>query len=382
MSSIAPARSDKRLVAIALTLGTLGAVLLLVLPGFVGTLQRLYHFDAAQLGYLSSAHLSGMTLGTALGARLMAAVGLRRATIGGLLGAAIAYGAATFVEAYHPLLFLMLATGAGAGVAIATCFVVLGNAKDVDRSFSLYNVTQLVFGAAALQWLPAISSHIGVRGLFSALAALFVAALLLTRPLFTPAPVASVEVRQGTPRTSARVALPAITVYFAAQCLVWAYLELIGTRQGLPLQYIVSAIALSSLVALLGPTLALLIGARFGRVAPLAIGLTVSLIAVYLLADVQDLTTFTTAACLFNVAWNLSSCFFPAIVAGADPSARLMKWVALATLLGVSVGPLLGALIVPVLGLAGVLASGAVLSVFSFIGFLPACLATPGAARA
>jgi MFS family permease len=118
--------SEASTVAAILAIGTLGVAVLLVLPGLVGVLKQGYGFNDSQLGYLSSADLGGLTLGSALGARFVPNVGIRRGALGGLLVAAIANAATVLSSAFWPLLTLRIVAGLGAGLAVAVCYIVLG----------------------------------------------------------------------------------------------------------------------------------------------------------------------------------------------------------------------------------------------------------------
>ena len=84
---------------------------------------------------------------------------------------------------------------------------------------------------------------------------------------------------------------------------------------------------------------------------------------------------------LFNLAWNFSSPYFPAVIASADKSGRVMNWVAFITLVGVSVGQAAGAIVIGTTGLLGILWLSAALCLLSFIAVIPACLRGSGRAE-
>jgi predicted MFS family arabinose efflux permease len=366
---------DGRAVAAATVLGTLGAAVLLVLPGLVGALKVRYGFADTELGYLSSGHLAGLTLGSAAGARLIAMLGIKRTVWLGLILAAAANLAAVPVRTYWPLLACNIAAGLGAGTAVAVCVFVLARSSQVDRYFGIYTVSQLVFGAIALHWMPAFSSAVGIQGMFALLSALFALSLLLTRYLPTSIESPADSVANGTrTHAAAWIALVAIVIYFSGQVAVWAYLELLGDHDELPRQTVASAIALSSLVGIAGPLIVTFIGARFGRAMPLLLGLCVSLAALYRFSGSPDASQFVVAVCLFSIAWNFCSSYQPGLIADADPSGRAVRWVAFATLAGIAIGPSAGALVLEDASFDAVLWVSGALSILGFVGFIPVWL--------
>jgi predicted MFS family arabinose efflux permease len=255
-----------------------------------------------------------------------------------------------------------------------------GRSKQVDRNFSFYLICQLVFAAAALQWMPTFSIRLGVGGVFALLATLFAMALLLLRYLPSANESSSGHLHRARAGSAAWIGLAATLIYFVAQGAVWAYLELIGERGGIGRQAVATGVAVSTLVGLAGPTTAAALGPRFGRVAPLFVGLCMSLAALYLLSSSLDSIRFVGAACLFNVAWNFIAPYQIASIAAADRSGRVVGWAASASLAGLAIGPLVAALALDAASFAGVLWLSAGLCILSFVGFIPALSKTIHAA--
>ena len=366
--------SERAAVATTLAFGTLSTVVPLVLPGLVGILKQGHGFDDAQLGYLSSADLAGMTLGSAIGAQVVSRTGIRGGARWGLVIAALANLASAPVGGFWSLLLLRSLAGIGAGLVVAICYVVLGQSRQVDRNFSLYLICQLLLSAVAFQWMPAVSAVVGVAGIFTALGVLFAVSLWPNRIL--PAgklQAAGVPLANTPLGFAAWMGLAGTLIYFVAQGSVWAYFELIGERGGVTAQQASSGLAVATLVGLLGPGAAALSGARFGRLGPTVLGIGVQLYSLYLLAA-TSLTPlrFTFAACVFNVAWNFTIPFQYATIATVDRSGRAIGWAAPISFAGFSLGPVAAATLVNQTNFAGVLWLSAVLFVVSLLGFAPA----------
>jgi hypothetical protein len=242
----------------------------------------------------------------------------------------------------------------------------------VDRTFALFLVCNLLFGAAALHWMPAVTGAVGVPGVFALLAGLFVLSLLLCR--YLPLSIENLSTQSNNVQTqsAAWIALAAGLIYSVAQGAVWQYLELIGERDGLARQTVATAVAFSTLAAISAPLVAAVVGPRFGRAWPLFISLCMTLAALYLLGLSLDARRFVVAACLFQIGWNFSAPYQPALIAACDQSGRVVAWLAMSALAGWAAGLAAGAVAFQAAGFTGVLWLGATLSILSFVGFAPA----------
>ena len=379
MSAAALSRqSEWPAVISSLIVGTLGAAVLLILPGLVGVLHEGYRFSDAQVGYLSSAALGGLTLGAAVGARLVPALGVTRSARISILLAAAAQFAMVPVHAFTPLLILLVLGGLGSGAMVTVSYVVLGQTQSVERNFGLFVIGQLLFGAAAMPVMPMIASVAGVGGTFILLGALFLAALLLLRYL-SVSPSAAPAVTSATLAGAAAgglaiAAIVAVFFYSVALGAVWAYLQLIGEGGGLTPQDAASGVAIATLVGVSGPIAATALGARFGRVVPLFAGTFLGVAAMYMLTVSPSGVAFIIAASAFCAAWNFTVPYQLACVALVDASGRAIGWAAPVSLAGLALGPFGATFVLEGRKFAVVLWLCVALSLVSLLGFLPACL--------
>lgn len=335
--------------------GTLGAAVLLMLPALLARLSEERFFTAAQLGVFSFADLGGLTLGSALSAYLLPRNGLRRTMRYGIVLAALANFACAPVFNYGTLLILRLVAGLGAGLMVASAYVVLGRSQQADRSFAIFLLCQGAFSAVCLKSVPALTALVGVSGIFVLLGILYAAALATTPIL----PATSDDPHRRLPparmHASSYAALVGILVFFIGQGGVWAYLELIGTQRGLDAATVSSGLALSTLLGLSGPTSAALLGQRLGRMVPLCVALTVAWIALYLLGTGVSGARFTLGACLFNIAWNFSIPYQLAILSQNDSNQAALAWAAATSLAGLAIGPMVASVVFHPYGAHGVL---------------------------
>jgi predicted MFS family arabinose efflux permease len=364
--------AETAVVTAALVVGTLGVATLLVLPALLGVVRRDYGFEEAQLGSFSFADLGGVTVGSAIGAKLLPKIGIRQGTRMGLVVAAAANIASATIAAYWPLLTLRVIAGTGAGVCVAVCFVELGRSKQVDRNFSLYLISQGIFGAAGLKAIPWLSTLVGAAGVFSSLAALYTAALLFTPCLRSHTHGSSEEARVTPAGFAAWMGLGAFLAYFVGQGAIWAFVGVIGVRGGVDLQAAATGLAVAMLAGLCGAGMAAVLGSRSGRLGPLMLGLLMALTSLTLLSLPLDAVRFAVATCLFQVAWNFTIPYQLAVIAGADPTGRMVGWTAFASLAGSAIGPAIAAVALDAAGVVGVLWLGAAFCILSFCALIPA----------
>jgi hypothetical protein len=220
--------------------------------------------------------------------------------------------------------------------------------------------------------------------MFTLLAAFFAASLLTVGklPAFEVGPAPASPGESASTGFAAWMGLAGTLIYFVALSAVWAYFELIGEHGGVTPQMAASGLALSTLVGLLGPGAAALLGGRFGRLGPSVAGVAVGLFSLQLLSVVPlGPVRFTCAACLFNIAWNFTVPFLFGTLSVVDRSGRAVGWAAPISFAGFSLGPVVAAMLLSAGSFALVLAFSAAVSVVSLLGFAPAWTKRPALSR-
>ena len=108
---------------------------------------------------------------------------------------------------------------------------------------------------------------------------------------------------------------------------------------------------------------------RFGRVPPVSVGVCAGVTALYLLGVSQGVVRFTSAACLFNSAWNFTIPYQLASIAGVDRSGYVTGWAAPVTAAGLAIGPFAATFAFRSGSLEGVLWLAAALGLLSMVFF-------------
>jgi MFS family permease len=366
--NVAPNRQG---VAAALMLGTVGAGMLLALPGMASALNAQYGFSNAEVGFLASAELAGLTLGSAIGALLISRFGLVKTTRVAVLSAVLLNLIAATTVHYVPLLVFRAFSEIGAGVAVSACYVALGRSRNVDRNFSYYMMCQLLFGAIALYAIPIVTERVGIAGLYVSFGALLLCAFACTGSLAAFAENHVALAVRAKAQPAAWFGLLATLVYFIGQGAMWAYMSLLGERAGLSPPAVASGMAIALVAGLAGPVMSAALSNRLGRAIPILVGLCATLIALAALSAPLTFIGFVAAVTLFNGSWNFTVPYQLAAIARIEPTGRVIGWTASVSLAGLAIGPLLGALLVGDGGLRAILWLCAGFSALGALAFTP-----------
>jgi predicted MFS family arabinose efflux permease len=340
----APGLNGRGLTA-AVVVGTLGALTIMVVPGFVMLVGGQASLDDAQLGYIASwdidASAAAIGLATFLIARwnwrALGATGLALIVAGSLLTAAS--------HTYTGVIAARACTGIGEGLAIAVAFAALGRAANPDRAFGIYLVVGLSASAAILAALPTLESRFGSPAVFEAMAVLTLLSIALL-PWLPPGADPSFSQGEAALPLSRHLAvagLVGVFFYFTAQGAVWSYFERIGAASGIDPVVIGEAMGLSSFAGVGGALAAVALVAPCGRRWPLIASGVISLGSFALLHGHVTGVELVTAGILFNFAWNLAQPLLSGVCADADCRGRIVVAMGCIQTVGFGIGPALTA---------------------------------------
>jgi len=336
---------DARGLTAAVVLGTLGALTIMVVPGFVMLVGGQSSLDDRQLGFVASwdinASAAAIGLATFLIARCswrqLAAIGLTLIVVGNVLTAAN--------HTYTAIVAARVCSGIGEGLAIAVAFAALGRARNPDRAFGIYLVVGLTASAAILTALPLLASRFGSAAVFEAMAALSLlsTALLPWLPRGTDPSFSQGEAATPISKHLAAAGLIGVFLYFIAQGAVWSYFERIGAASGIEPALIGEAMGVSSFAGVGGALAAVALVAPCGRRWPLIASGMISLASFGLLRGHVSGTELMTAGILFNFAWNMAQPLVSGVCSDADCRGRIVVAMGCIQTVGFGIGPALTA---------------------------------------
>ncbi len=332
---------DTRGLVAAVVLGTLGALTIMVVPGFVMLVGGQGRLDDSQVGYVASWDINASAAAIGVATFLIARWSWRRLA---LLGLALIVAGSVLTAANHTYIAIVAAricAGLGEGLAIAVAFAALGSAANPDRAFGIYLVFGLAASAAILAVLPALEQRFGSAPVFEAMAAVTLFSSVLLRWLPPGANAPAAQAQGGIPFSKylACAGLVGVFLYFIAQGAVWSYFERIGAASGVDPGVIGGAMGASSFAGVGGALAAVVLVKPCGRRWPLIVSGIISLTSFWLLRGHVTGSELMTAGLLFNFAWNLAQPLLSGVCSDADCRGRVVVAMGCIQTVGFGIGP-------------------------------------------
>ena len=259
----------------AIYLSVIGASVFIVQPGFVQGMVEFYGFTEQQAGYIASTEIWGLALTTVLlafGGHTLSWQSILKASLVLFMGGNLASLASDDLMVFGALRFL---TGVGSGGLVALTFTIIGLTRLPDRNFGYLIMGVLVYGALGLWAMPTAFELIGIKGVI-VFFALFGATGWFGLPYLPDSGEEHLQIEADAIDLDRRyrvLAIVAMFTYFFAQGVIWAYLFLIGLNGGLSGQSVANGLMLSQFMGIAGAFLAAMLGNRYGRIIPLAVGI-------------------------------------------------------------------------------------------------------------
>lgn len=356
----------------AVLIGVMGNSVIYLIPLLVGAMVMDRGFTEQQAGYLASADLAGYAVATLLTAlvlhrfrwRTMAQFALAL-MIAANLGTRFGHSAAAFGT-------IRFFSGFGGGVLAAIATVALGRGPNPDRNYGLLFAASLLFGTVALWSLPVLLDRAGLDGGYALIAVLAALTWFAVRRIEEGGFARQHEHEAGAPDRSthgwlAVAVLVSITLFWAQQNALYAYLERIGNASGLTSQYIGFVLGAGNLTGFLGAAIVAGIGSRYGRWLPLSISILAQLLCLWMLRGTLDPVGFLVVVGVMALAWNVINPYQLGILASVDKGGRALALSATFIGIGLSAGPAMAAMTVGDGHYGGILVLAATLTIASAV---------------
>jgi len=338
---------DRRGLIAAVVLGTLGALTIMAVPGFVMLFHSQSQLTDRELGFVAAWDINATAVAIGIATLFISRVNWRILALVGVLLIVVGSLATAASHGYLSITAARVCVGFGEGLAIAVSFAALGSAANPDRAFGVYLIVGLVVSAAALALFPVLESAFGASVTFAGIAgvAMLAALLLPWLPACSPRVTTASLVATTWSRPLAFSGLMGVFLYFIAQGAMWSYFERIGNASGIDPLLIGRALAISSFAGGAGSLVAVLLSSRCARAWPLMVSGVISLVSFYLLCGHVAAGTLIIAGILFNFAWNLSQPLLSGLCAEADSHGRVVVAMGCIQTVGFGAGPALAALV-------------------------------------
>jgi predicted MFS family arabinose efflux permease len=353
----------------ALLVGHAAGMLDLVsMPLWVGVLIQFRHMSPSQAGLLITAYMTGVFLTSVALAPRFNRLRPRLIAIAGFIVGALAFLLIVQVDGFIGLLPAHFIAGIGAGSGLSMVHGTISRSARPHRVFAIANFGVAVFSIAFFVTVPDAVQH-NPDVLFYVLSGLLLLGALATAAAF-PIPPAEVAARFGqssglsvTPlRAAVILAFAGVSLQSAGQGEIYAFLERIGTWRGFSASDIGHMLAISGLLNLTSPILAVLLENVVPRLRAICIALTVHACIAITVSTATVFPFYAVAGSLLVFMSIFSHTFMFGTIAKLDPSGRTASSTPAMLMLGAAVGPALGGAVADILGFAAIgMFAGAIL---------------------
>lgn len=322
-----------------------GAASLLLAPVIVGGLVSTLGFSGQQAGYIISSELAGLALAAIPAALWLSRFNWQRVLYVMLVVLIAGNFLTSTLTDYSAFLIVRFITGFTAGLSLAVSMSVINLTRDPDRKLGFWFSVQLLLTVVGLALLPGFILSFDIGGIYALLAVFQFCLLFVVR--FVPAGgVVELSAQSVSDKPVLLLALLGFVSIFLFEVAImglWTYYERIGNAGGLPAQSIAYALSIGTFVGFLGSLAAAGLSTRFGRLVPIAIGMSVAIVSILILNMDFSLILFVLSASAFCFAWYFSLPFLMAAIANIDASGRLLIFVNFVTGAGLTIGPAVAA---------------------------------------
>ncbi len=310
-----------------IVIGALGVMAFQVLPSLVIGMLTDLEFSREQIGWVSSAQLGGIALGSFINLRLIKILSWRRIAYVGLGLLILTDFVTMFMMDYLPFIVIRLLAGTAGGICVSFGVYAIGNTRKADRNFGLFLAFQVISAIIANMFLPGVVQSQGIASIFVFLIILELLTLFI---LLKHIPNFEVQGQQTGGANSTKVwlfcilQLVAVLFFYIALGGFWTYLAPIALDAGLTEQETGRAIGLGLFGGLAGAFVAAQLNIRLGRLLPILFAVGMQITALAILYTGFQFTVFVLAAGLFMFGWYMYFPYQLGMLAALDRDGRPM----------------------------------------------------------
>lgn len=324
-----------------------GLLALLALPFLISAIMNDLKLDAAQAGFLMSAEFVFTMLASLVVAPAMGRAPRRTLALAGALVVIAANLVSASVNDVYWLAAVRCIAGIGAGLCLACGNASVSSAKDPDKAAGHMNILFVALMAIVMIVFADAMGSNGLAGLYYAIAA--TNALMLLLIVFMPQKAIlhanALHFEHGSKHQNlfsvTAICMMAAMFFFSMRdTMGWAFVEQVGISVGYSGEELGSLFSLQSLIGLLGPLAAAMIGKRFGMSTPVIIGiLTSGAVSLGYVLGESSKEMYTIAVMMISTTYFYALAYLTALAARLDREGRIAAASGAFLTLGIAVGP-------------------------------------------
>ena len=354
-----PSTSEIRTVIAGVLLFVTSTSIFYIIPAYLEFLSQSLALDTAQLGNIAGAESISMGVMSLFAPFWAGRFNRRSCALFGAVACIAGNMAAAFASTYQTVLIARVLVGFfGEGMLCSVAFAVLGNTRDVSRTYAIALTAAVALSAAVIAASAVLT---GVFPMFGPLVPVIATACLLLPfirwlPLVVRSHPSKVE---PVPLSRARAGilgllLVAQALWTAGPIAFWTFAAHVARNKDVSGQKADLILAISVLASLLGSLSAAFMGDRWGQIKPLAL----TTVAVIIFGAAYQLSNSTLGMMLYMALfygfWNYGAVYKIAIISRYDPEGRAATAIPAAQVLGMSIGPLCAGHLMMVMGSGGI----------------------------
>ncbi len=345
----------------AVYVGIAAATLPAVLPVMVGVMTDQLGFGLERAGYVASANMGGVALGSILGAGLTRRWSWATVII---CGAAIMIGANALTmlgSTFAYVAALRFTSGLGEGLVAGICYAAMGQSGQPARALAFYAAGQGLVGAVGMGFIPTAIAHSGWQ-------MLFVLISLLALPTFWLAgAIGSLDRRGIHVQTAVKIstvawlgwaAVGTLLAQFVGMSAIWAFLERLGDSKGLDTFHLSLALSASAIANMVGSLTVGLVAHRISGLNGIAVAFVLFLLSLAGNLLWNEWQVYVVTGVLFMLSWTVYFPFQFGLLARFDHRGTLAAIMPAVTGTGLTVGPAIGGVLLARGGIAAILGFG------------------------
>ena len=333
-------------------IGSVTLMPLLVLPAMIGVLVDQANMSESLAGWSASLNFLGAAaIGLLISLRIHH-LNLRQIGTLALALAAVADVASAFM-AGPTIAFLVVRTIAGVmlGAAYVAAISSFARYDGYERGFGIFVTLQFSISGLGLYLVPVFSDELGARGLFVVFAMLDILALFLARHL--PDEIAAIKEHRESKSElrvlftlAAILAIVGFSLFEAANNVQFTYIERFGVSLDISEHQIGIALLVASLIGIPGAFTIVVIGHRFGTIAPLTLGITIAVSGLSILLGTETYFWYFIGGCFMGFSWAYCLPYIQSLLASLDRNGSAIAAGTSFSTLGSAIGPGFAAVVV------------------------------------
>lgn len=345
------------IIVAAVTLGVVGISTFLCLPVVVEALSSVVGLGDQQIARFSFVQLFCLSLGAFASLWLGVRIGMRKLAGGALIILATTDLLSAFVSSYVPFLILRAVAGFAGGLAVCVATAVLARTQHPDRNFGWFLFSQIAFQMIATWLLPKLVQVFGISGVFVSFVVLEAIVFSFMVRLIPDIRLGSrIAAQRGNTRLVwflCTMVLGSIFTYAMAIGSFWTFVGRIGQQNvGLAAREVGAALSIAAFGGIAGAALAIVLGTRVGRVAPVLLAVASLLSGLMVMREATGITSYVISAALFSFGWYALNPYQLGVLAALDRDGRPTVASAVVAGAGFGIGPAVAAAFIPGRGLA------------------------------